>query len=354
VSVLVPLVQTSAAKVPKVVRDREALDQTANGIVAPSEVEAVKTVALVLLLIVVIAEAMVALTAVVTAAMFVDSDVEAASTVALVLLLTTPAIDEDAVPTILLVFALTAEVTAAILVERDVEALRTVVLTALVTAAIFVESEVEALVTSDCTAREPLESDAPVRVRVPLAQTSAARVPKVVRDLVAEDQTARGIAEASDDEAAKIDALVFVLIVVMLLAILAAREVEARSTVALVLALTAPVLLVILAASEVEAFKTVKLVFAFTSAVPAMILAASEVEALVTSDCTARDPDVSPAPVSVLVPLVQTSAASVPKVVRLRAAEDHTANGIVAPRDVDAVKIALLVFALIEEIADAT
>jgi hypothetical protein len=108
VRVRVPLVQTSAAKVPKVVRDREALDQTANGIVAPREVEAVSTVALVLVLMVVMAEAMVALTAVVTAAIFVESEVEALRTVAFVL-----------------------------------------ALTALVTAAIFVESEVEALVTSD-------------------------------------------------------------------------------------------------------------------------------------------------------------------------------------------------------------
>jgi hypothetical protein len=56
VNVLVPFVHTSAAKVPKVVREREVADQTAVGIVEASEVEAVRTVALVLLLIVVIAE----------------------------------------------------------------------------------------------------------------------------------------------------------------------------------------------------------------------------------------------------------------------------------------------------------
>jgi hypothetical protein len=77
VRVRVPLVQTSAASVPKVVRLRVAEDQTANGIVAPRDVEAVSTVALVLLFIVVIAEAMVALTAEVTAAIFVERDVEA-------------------------------------------------------------------------------------------------------------------------------------------------------------------------------------------------------------------------------------------------------------------------------------
>jgi hypothetical protein len=56
VSVLVPFVQTSAARVPNVVRDLVVADQTAVGIVEASEVEAVKTVELVLLLIVVIAE----------------------------------------------------------------------------------------------------------------------------------------------------------------------------------------------------------------------------------------------------------------------------------------------------------
>jgi hypothetical protein len=48
--------QTSAARVPKVVRDLDVAAQTLVGIVEASEVEAVRTVALVLLLIVVIAE----------------------------------------------------------------------------------------------------------------------------------------------------------------------------------------------------------------------------------------------------------------------------------------------------------
>ena len=45
VSVRVPFVHTSAANVPKVVRERDPLAQTAVGMVAASEVEAVRTVA---------------------------------------------------------------------------------------------------------------------------------------------------------------------------------------------------------------------------------------------------------------------------------------------------------------------
>ena len=45
VSVLVPLFHTSAARVPKVVRDLAVLAQTAVGMVARSDVEAVRTVA---------------------------------------------------------------------------------------------------------------------------------------------------------------------------------------------------------------------------------------------------------------------------------------------------------------------
>ena len=51
-------------------------------------------------------------------------------------------------------------------------------------------SEDDAFVTSDCTASEPDESPAPVRVRVAEDHTSVARVPKVVRERVPADQTA--------------------------------------------------------------------------------------------------------------------------------------------------------------------
>ncbi len=319
VRVRVPLVQTSAARVPNVVKDLAAEDHTARGMVAPREVEAVRTVAFVLLLIVVIAEAIVAFTAEVPAAilaaseveafntvlfvleliavvllvMFVAREVEAASTVAFVFVFTTPAIDEDAVVTMAFVFAFTAVVTAAILVE----------------------SEVEALVTSDCTAREPDERVASVRflvpyvhtsaavreppplvrVRVPLVQTSAARVPNVVRDREALDQTARGIVAPRDVDAVRTVALVLLLMVVIAEAMVALTavvtaamfvesEVEARSTVALVLALTALVLLVMLVARDVEAVRMALFVLALTAVVTAAMLVESEVDAFVTSD----------------------------------------------------------------------
>ena len=56
VRVRVPFVHTSAARVPKVVRDRVALPHTAVGMVASNDVEAVRTVELVFALIVETAE----------------------------------------------------------------------------------------------------------------------------------------------------------------------------------------------------------------------------------------------------------------------------------------------------------
>jgi hypothetical protein len=56
VNVRLPFTQTSAASEPKVVSERAPEDQTASGIVAANEVDAVSTVALVLLLIVLTAE----------------------------------------------------------------------------------------------------------------------------------------------------------------------------------------------------------------------------------------------------------------------------------------------------------
>ncbi len=79
VRVRVPFVHTSAARVPNVVRDLEAEDQTEVGIVARSDVEAVRTVALVFELIVEIAEDICEL---VFALMFEASEVEAARIVA--------------------------------------------------------------------------------------------------------------------------------------------------------------------------------------------------------------------------------------------------------------------------------
>ncbi len=78
---------TSAARVPNVVSVRVATDQTAAGIVPASDVDAVSTVAFVLLLIVVIAEAIVPAVLTVPAVMFEANEVLAASIVAFVLLL---------------------------------------------------------------------------------------------------------------------------------------------------------------------------------------------------------------------------------------------------------------------------
>lgn len=62
-------------------------------------------------------------------------------------------IEVDALPTTVFVFAFTAAVPALIFAAR------------------FAAREDEAEVTSDCTAREPEERPAPVRVRVPNDQT---------------------------------------------------------------------------------------------------------------------------------------------------------------------------------------
>jgi len=224
VSVRVPLFQTSAARVPNVVKERVALDQTLRGIVDANDVEAVSTVALVLVSIVDIAEAtcvfvlpftelateleavviaaardddallVFALTAVVPAViadaieeeallvlafMFVANEVDAASTVAFVLAFTlvpfaviAEAIDDDA----LFVFALMFE-------ASDVDAARTVLLvfvfTAEVPAVIALAMDVDAVVTSDCRASVPEVSVPAVRVRAPKLQTWEAVRPEL-------------------------------------------------------------------------------------------------------------------------------------------------------------------------------
>lgn len=60
------------------------------------------------------------------------------------------------------------------------------------------------------------------------------------------------------------------------------------------------------------------------------------------------------ADVSVRVPLFQTSAARVPKVVRLRALFAHTAVGTVATNDEDAVSTVAVVLLLMVETAELT
>lgn len=150
----------------------------------------------------------------------------------------------------------------------DVEAFNTEVF---VFALIIVANEVEAVVMSDWTANEPDVKPAPVRVRVPnvqtseavklvefvtrclpivpapvsvddaTSQTSAAKVPNVVNDLVPLAQTAVGIVATRDDDAVRTVALVLLLIVVIaeeicelvLVLMFEANEVEAERIVVL-------------------------------------------------------------------------------------------------------------------------
>ena len=117
----------------------------------------------------------------------------------------------------------------------------------------------------------------------------------MVRDRVADDQTARGIDAASEVEAVKTVALVLLLIV-------ETAEVICAPSVA---------------ANDVDAARTVALVLAFTFAITdeatddeaAVIAFVIDVEAEVTSDCKASEPEVRPAPVNVLLPKLQISDA---------------------------------------------
>jgi hypothetical protein len=158
--------------------------------------------------------------------------------------------------------------TPAIDVPKEVEAFKTLVFvvvmlvlavpTFVLIVASVAPSELLALVTSDCTASEPLERPAPVRVRVALPQTSEARVPKLVSVLPAKFQITVGsdaILVPRLEEALS----TFVLVVEMLVlavASVAPSELEAR----LVLLLTEAVPAVMLADKLVEAAKTVAFV----------------------------------------------------------------------------------------------
>jgi len=113
VSVDVATFHTSAASVPNDVKVREADDQTARGIVAASDVEAVKTVAFVFALIVEIAEVICEFVFALTLA--VPAEIAAAN-------------DDDALFTSLSVSALVAAVPAEIAAANDVEAVSTVAL----------------------------------------------------------------------------------------------------------------------------------------------------------------------------------------------------------------------------------
>ena len=217
-----------------------------------------------------------------------------------------------------------------------------------------VATEVDAVCTSDSVASEPVERAAAVRVRVPYVHMSAAVIPAppetadtamsrfvtrcfptepgVVKVDVATFHTAAG-SPPTDDASDEIDA---------------PREVEAVRTAEFVFAFTKE-------PSDEDAASTVVFVFAFTTA-------ATDDDADWTSERVARLPEASPAPVSVLVPLVQTSAASVPKAVSVLVPAAQTFVGIDAidemmdaievprderdePSDVEAVRTVAFVFA---------
>jgi hypothetical protein len=244
-----------------------------------------------------------------------------------VLALITEANEVEAERTVALVFELTDAVPAVIAEAIEDEAELVFALTEAVSAVIAAASEVEAVVKFVSVASEPVSSvpserrrvayvqtseavreEPLVSVLVPFVQTSAARVPNVVRDLVVADQTAVGIVEASEVEAVKTVELVLLLIVVIAeeswefvlaftsvvtLAIPAANEVEAARIEAFVFAFTSVVTLAVPSASEVEALRIVDAV----EAVPAVIADAIEEEAVVTSDVFASVPTVSVASV---------------------------------------------------------
>jgi hypothetical protein len=140
-------------------------------------------------------------------------------------------------------------------------------------------SDEVAVWTSDSVAREPDESPAPVRVRVPFAHTSEARVPNVVSERVPAAHTAVGTfvideastvrVEPSEVDAVRIWRLVFVFI---------------------------------FDASDVDAARTVEFVFELTAVWLALIAELREDDAVCTSESVASEPEVRPAPVSVRVP----------------------------------------------------
>ena len=320
VSVEVAMFQTSEASEPNDVRERVAVDQTANGIVAANDVEAVSTVTFVLVLIVEIAEV---IWEFVLALIPAASDEDAFKTEVLTAEIA-EANEDDADPTTLVVFALMPE-------ASEVEALPTTVLvfelTAVVPAEIAAASEDDEFATAVLTPEIAEARDVEADNTLPFAVVTLA-------ETVASD---------------------------------APRDVEAARTVAFVLAFTP-------AASDEDAFKTVVLT--------PEIAFARDVEADVTSDWRAKAPEVSvpavsvrvpndqtseavrpvefvartfpivPAVVSVDVAIFHTSEARFPNVVRERVADDQTASGIVAAREVEAVSTVAFVFASIVLIAD--
>ncbi len=164
------------------------------------------------------------------------SEVEAVSTALFVFVFITAAKEEVATATLLSVLLFT---TAAIELEAMPTRVSVLLFIAVWLAVIADPSELEAVVTSDWSASEPLESEAPVRVRVPFVQTSAASVPKPVRVRVPAAHTLAGMEVIEEAIEERVEP----------------SEVEAVSTVAFVFAFTT-------AASELVAIPTRVSVFA--------------------------------------------------------------------------------------------
>ena len=131
VRVAVAIFQTSDAKVPNVVRERVPLDQTLSGIVAAREVEAVRTVASVWVLMVEIAVVswlfVFAFTAAVLLVTARASEVEAEKIAALVFELILPFNELEAFPTTVFVLLLTAVVPVVTASAKPLEAFATTV-----------------------------------------------------------------------------------------------------------------------------------------------------------------------------------------------------------------------------------
>src|SRR3989344_68636 len=138
--------------------------------------------------------------------------------------------------------------------------------------------------------------------------------------------------EAIDDDAASVWVLRY-----------AASDVEAARIVTLLL-------LLMKAAREVEAARSCASVLLFTVPVPVVIAEARELVAVCISERVAKEPESSPAPVSVRLTDAQTaeavSATRVPKEVRVRPLNDQIEAGSVANKLDEADKTAAPVLAL--------
>ena len=208
-------------------------------------------------------------------------------------------------------------------------------------------TEVDAVCTSESVASEPLERAADVSVLAPYDHISAAVMPAPpdMRETAISRFETRCF--PTEPGVVKVDVATFHILAGSVARVAfadasdAPSEVDAVSTAEFVFA-------VMFEASEVEA----AFVFAFTTA-------ATDDDADCTSERVASDPAVRPAPVSVRVPFVQTSDASVPNDVSVRVPAAQTFVGIEAiddateamdaPRDVDAVRTVAFVFAFTKE-----